>query len=279
MIYFLPILILVILFSWAAWKNTKHIQNQRRETQLGLKQLSATRQLLEHLPQHRGSANALLNGDTSFQNKVVELQNSIQHDIDNINTSLNSHANNPALQDRWAHIQSNWYSLRKTLNSLSPAASFEHHTSLIAELIYLIQDICDRSQLSNNSKHKASATLCFHQLPNVIELCGQARGIGTGVAAQGHTTTATHIKLSFLQQHLHTSLEKINQHLQHKHHDIDSQLITQCCNKTQHFLDTLDKKILTPDKIDLKASDFFDQGSAAIAANLTIIDSFISRNR
>ncbi len=265
-----PLMLLAIVYLWCLYTRKKAAMTSRARSSHGIKLLALLRTLLEHIPQHRGSANALLNGDSNFRNKVSDLQKAIQSDIQNVNHAFTNQT--PSLIDRWQHIKSAWGNLIHKLNTLSPEESFEIHSDIINQLIYLMQDISNLCLSNSSSKTQETANLCFHQLPIVIELCGQARGIGMGAIAHGKPTTATRIKLTFLHERLASELKAIaGQH--------SSEFDQTSQTNTHHFLTTIKQEILDSEKTSITPTAYFEQGSKAIMAGLSIMDRFITSQK
>jgi methyl-accepting chemotaxis protein len=156
------------------------------------------RRLLESLPQHRGMANALLQGDESFRPKLTALQAQIDQDMELL-------AQRVAAGDCWGvavrvhRIQGAWSFITQQVNGFEPAESFARHTALVSEVLYLINDVADAAgllALTGDSSRLIDAAI--NTLPQVTETLGQARGMGTGVAARGKCGTDMRVKLRYL---------------------------------------------------------------------------------
>jgi len=249
-----------------------------RQMAQGLRYINFIEKILEHLPQHRGMANAFLNGDKGFLEKMTEIQQILEQDVKKIDHYNAQHTVHNDLRERWQTIKNGWNTLKNRIQSLSASESFELHSALIGEVLYLISDTADRTNLSNHPdlRVRQIIQITFNLLPPIIENIGQARGIGSGAAARGTLLTAIRIKLEFLHQRLiatasnaYTTIERC---IQDSSSQIDRDNIARSQHQTEQFLGTMANRVLG-EKITISASDFFSEGSSAFNSNLTLLGS------
>ena len=73
-IFLIPLgILLTVLFT----NLNKNIQFDEQEIR-GVEYIAAVRQILEHIPQHRGMTAAYLNGDHSFETKIINKREQIK---------------------------------------------------------------------------------------------------------------------------------------------------------------------------------------------------------
>ncbi|MBI3771120.1 MAG: nitrate- and nitrite sensing domain-containing protein [Gammaproteobacteria bacterium] len=265
-----------IIFLWRQRQQVVYLETIIR----GMSHVELARNLLEHLPQHRGMANALLNGDKSFQEKACTMQSTIDRDLEALKTAISSNAGQSVINTHQTQLETGWKSLKSDLKGLSAASSFERHTALITQVIYLISDIADEMRITaypdETMRPIVHANLMV--LPTMVEISGQARGIGAGVAAKGKITTALRIKIKFLHEHLNTALldahrtieTSLNRVKDKLHFDLSSLQASRTA--TQRLLDTIKDQLLKEEAISISASDYFAIGSAAFDNNLRLFD-------
>lgn len=246
----------------------------------GLNDVALARKLLEHLPQHRGMANALLNGDKSFQDKINAMQAAIDHDFEALNNTIGRNSAHSAIGSQHTQLEAGWKRLKSELRGLTAAQSFERHTALINQVLYFINDIADETKITaypDQNMHpivRANLTV----LPAMVEICGQARGIGTGAAALGKTTTAIRIKITFLHERLNSALSSAHRTIEASLDRVkdrfrfDLSSLQSSRTSTQRLLDTIAEHFLKEERISISASDYFAIGSAAFDSNLRLFD-------
>jgi len=264
--------ILCIAAGFCLYYHHRRAQAQLREMRLGILFLEHATQLLQHLPQHRGMANALLNGDESFRTKLDEMRNQVDHDAEQLDQLCHDQPIADQTVNDWQGVKSDWQALRQRIHQLSPGESFEQHTVLINRLLYLISDACDQMKLSSHPDHTIRQLVDsgFNQLPLIIERIGQARGIGSGAAAKGRLLTAVRIKLRFLHKNLEQGIHHTYQHLRQQTAELDSAKLEAPHRLSQQFLATLDGKLLGP-HVTINAADFFEAGTSALNNNLQLM--------
>ncbi len=265
-------------FLFRAHSNLK--RTQQRYHYLNL--IQPLRQLFEHLPQHRGSANALLQGDTSFKTKLDQLRQQIDNDLHTL-TPLFDAINDDTLQAKWTDIGDRWKALRSTVTELSAAESFQHHTRLITKTTHLIGDVANQHLESSEgceTLHSTLSDILFNQLLFTIEFIARARGVGTAAASQQRLSTAHRVQLGFL----HTKIEESTSlalkrltPLLARHPQLATKriLLEESQQAAQRFANLLKSELLDAPKIAIAPNHYFDSGSAAIGKNLTLFDEIL----
>lgn len=270
----MTIIYLLMIFIVAAVINLFHLMSQahkQKEIRSALQIIKTLRQLIENIPKHRGMANALLQGDESFRSKLDPLKKEISTTflhLKNHCTNLASANISNTVDDsivKWNYIADKFY-------SLSPAKSFELHSDLIENVLFLMEDIARDFDLDN--KNNSYINLLTQKLPLLTETLGQARGIGTGVAAKQTCDVATRVKLKFL----HSRIKEIilNQsNLLDKNDPHIFKTINQSQGKTKIFLDMLHNELIASRQISIKSDEYYSQATEAIASNFTLFDELL----
>lgn len=281
MIFSVTLILVLIIATLCLWVMQKR---QAVEHMLlmehGLCYLRQVCKILEHLPQHRGMASAFLNGDQGFKAKMLAMQGHIGADIEAIDQCMLGHPLPRTLTLRWEKIKRSWSSLQEEVSNISPNDSFERHTALITEVLNLISDCADDMRISAHPDPDLQnmARTTFNLLPTMIEVTGQARGIGTGAAAQGKVLTPVRIKLQFLHHRLSDTLtvsrQSIDACLNSAAMDsrIESGTISQGFSDTQAFLDTIAQNMLSTGTTQISAEEYFARGSRAFDSNIRLFN-------
>lgn len=170
------------------------------------KTLHACRSLLAlvaHFQQHRGMSSALLAGDQAFRirldGKAREIEALIP-DLREVAREEGSRAHPCLTQNDLSLFQFHWGELREKLNGLSVEQSIAQHSFLVDQLLQwlaalgesrlevLLADRCARGLVRNYAS----------RLPALTECLGQARALGTSVAARRGCSAVARVRLMFL---------------------------------------------------------------------------------
>jgi methyl-accepting chemotaxis protein len=248
------------------------------------------RGLLELFPKHRGMANAFLKGDDSFRPSMEKLQREVD-------TKLLSMRQLIAERGDWSErhllqpIERQWQSIKESVFNMPATKSFALHTQLISLVIERMEDdSLELEAFAQNYGHlKSLITLLTRELPHVVESIGQARGIGTGVAAQRSSTVANRVNMKFLHGN---TLSIINNKLVpvrsvlHQFHSIEDhgvkdhgmeEFIDSTVSSAQNFLNLLHSELIDTAHPTVSPETFYQQGTAAIDAGFRLFDQLFPR--
>ncbi len=230
-------------------------------------------QLLESIPQHRGMSNALLQGNQAFKDQCHAHQQKIDQQLQQISQEHPELVDHPA----YLEITACWSKITRSFSSLSAPDSFSKHTHVISKLLELISDIGSQTKLSNSPAQPLRGLLeiGINILPHVTEALGQARGIGTGAAAQAKLTTQSRSKLSYL--HKKASLTCSNTAAILANQQVKSSALnfSLCQKSIGLFLNTLDRELLSAKVIQIKSEHYFAIASDAIGLSFKQLHSLM----
>jgi methyl-accepting chemotaxis protein len=266
-----------ILFAGYFLQHTRHAHAQaalRRKQ--GMADVVMLRRILELMPQHRGMANALLQGDESFRSKLGQLQGEIDGVMRPL-AALSAGADPWSVAARVARIQDGWSLIKQQLASFAPAESFARHTSLITEILYLINDVADAAGLLGGDADARLIDAAVNQLPMVTETLGQARGMGTGVAARGKCTPDMRVKLRYLLDNTRQVSADVAQGMRATLQS-DASLkaraetaLEDSQRATQAFLTLLETRIINA-RVDIEPTEYYAAGTEAIQHSFALLD-------
>lgn len=183
------------------------------------KTLAACRSLLAlvgHLQQHRGMSSALLAGDQGFGSRLDAKGREIEALIPALREVAKAECTraHPCLTPNDLSLfQHNWGQLRQKLAGLSVEQSIAQHSFLIDQLLQwlaalgesrvelLLVDRCGRGLVRNYAS----------RLPALTECLGQARALGTSVAARRGCSAVARVRLMFLVARAETLLSQANE--------------------------------------------------------------------
>lgn len=154
-------------------------QNARQQQAQGVLWLQALRTLITHIQRHRGLSAGVLAGDLSLQSKLADTQLQVSRDFVQISGVGEWIKHNPS----WQGITQHWARLAGNVLMLSVPRCLDQHNRLIKNILVLIDEIALVHYLQNASNSKSNI---WRDLLTLAEYIGQARAIGTALAAQNH---------------------------------------------------------------------------------------------
>ena len=258
---FLLLLTVILLAIKKPWYNPA-----RRAD--GLLLLQGLRQLLEHLQQHRGLSTGYLGGDHSLKGKVDQIRATIHSDQNNLDaSSLSCH-------ERWESFTDHWSRLEHSALSLPVSDNIKQHNQLIANLLQLIEDIAARHSLLFVTQPGDGVGTLWRELLYTTEWLGQARALGTGIAAAGQSTGVERIRLGFLCERIralstiaHTDLKGHNQS--------GLRSLQEAGQTVSMVLAVIETEFLSAASPQLAATAYFDQATKAIGAQFAVVDEML----
>ncbi len=177
---------------------TRRRRIRRRENQQrGLRSLEAMRLLLDLLQQHRGVSTGYLNGGRTLLAQINQLQARI---TDARGRIIAVHGRIEG-DERWFALSEHWSGLSTKFETLSTTNNLRQHNQLIQNLLYLIDDIAQETDLLLLKTADGQPLMpAWRELLIAAECVGQARAVGTGALAAGQCDTVTRIRLNYLYQ-------------------------------------------------------------------------------
>ena len=189
----------VVTYELVASVNKLGIEFARKELR-GTEYFHPLLNLLKLCQQHRDLAGGFLSGDTSLKDRLAAAETEIDKAIEAVDATdqrLNAVLDTTK---KWSPLKAACRQVVDKTRKLSVAESFEHHNKFIAELIGLIAQVGDASNLTldpDMDSYYLMDVLIFKG-PELSELLGQARALGTGAAAAGTLTPEQLDRLSNL---------------------------------------------------------------------------------
>lgn len=240
-------------------------------------------QLLMQMQLHRGMANTFLNGDKSFEARMLERRAHIQTLLAQIETLPGRPVLEIAGFDRYSISSwvNDWQDLADRLGEFTPSQSMLRHTTLIATLLTWLRGMGESglglARTSNQQQHERSIVLFCDRLPALAETLGLARGLGAGLAASGTVTAVSRVRLAYLAGRINTLMQDTRLLSKPAADEGASGKNTQQCmqllnGKVSALLDTLQNDIIACDRMRVSAATYFTSATAAIEAVFAYTD-------
>lgn len=237
---------------------------RKRHIHGNIEQLQVLRSLLADLQRHRGLSTGLLSGDKSLRAEVTATGDRLDRSIARAQAFDTTHA------DTWQAIFRQWQTLRN-VQGRDAADNLLAHNMIIRDTIFLIEDIYVDEDLSADKEELSYLVCIWHEVVQTAEWSGQARALGTGIAAAQQSSAAQRVRLRFLHQKISDLSEVAFNNLTHRFSDVKK--LTTCREAVDRFLLCLESNLLTSEKPDIEAKHYFDQATAAINELFGLVDS------
>lgn len=202
-------------------------RKKRQATQLfarGIEYIKLLRSLLTYVQQHRGLTTGFINGNLAAKPEIEALDVRIKRIMADVETTGDWMAENV----KWSSLVDHWTRLGMSYLQGDAEKNFKQHNILIANLLYLIDDVADAHHLSKLTGDVMDTD--WRYLLSIAEYIGQARALGTGVAAKGECSSVLRIQLNHLRNKIASSVdaswpEKSRTEIHYLLRCIESQLI------------------------------------------------------
>lgn len=193
---FLVLLCVVMI----VWRRGSVLSSRQKMRQSGLQHITTLRQLLAAIQQHRGITNGVLCGDDKLQSRLPALQRDINHHLQTL-TNLDEVVRSTS---SWRSVEDKWPKARTEFKLWSAEQNLFNHNLLLASVLESVEECAQHYRLTELlQKEGESIALLWNDLLRVAECIGQARALGTGVAAKSACSSVERIRLKYLHQSIH----------------------------------------------------------------------------
>jgi len=179
-------------------------QRKKREEKLfrtGISYLKNLRTLLTHIQQHRGLTNGFLSGNLSAEAEIQHLETLIKKEIGDVR-AIDDWINQ---NSKWESILDHWARLNANFKITDAESNLKQHNLLIANLLYLIDDLAYAHHLGKLGLVGATDT-DWRNLLSIAEFVGQARALGMGAVSKGYCSSVLRIQLNHLRVKIEASI-------------------------------------------------------------------------
>ncbi len=184
----MALLVVVALLATASLLNLTNDKIAFAEKELlGVEYIDRVQPLLQYLPEHRGLAAQLLNGNQDVQALLASKRDQVDKsiaDLQNLDIQLGEQLKT---SEKLRQIKTSWDNLKNQVSSLRPAESFARHSQLIDDVSSLIHQAGNYSNLvlDPNLDSFYLMDLLVFKISEVRETVATMRGLGAGAIASG----------------------------------------------------------------------------------------------
>jgi len=276
-------LLSIITVATLGWLFISQLQNDAHRTMLrvtSVPYLSAIRDVLEVLPQHRGLGNAWHHGHKNNATKLASLEQSIDASMSKL---LKIAAQSPLsnLESEAKSAERDWQSLKRTWKQDSAKQSFAQHSAVINELLTLSSDIFHQGDIVTDSSLDIIhlGEFMSETVLELNEFVGRIRGLGTGIATSAKITPDERDKILKMTVQAHSIEDALVEEIKHVIHAYNPKLAAALSQPNEdlaasgdEFFTNVNTNIIDTKIIKLDPEEYFKQGSQTISSALTLYD-------
>lgn len=222
----------------------------------GIEYIKLLRSLLTFVQQHRGLTTGFINGNLAVKTEIGALAIKIKRTMADLDSAGSWMRDNI----KWSSLVDHWTRLGMIYLQGDTDKNFKQHNIFIANLLYLIDDVADVHHLSKITGDAMDTD--WRYLLSIAEYIGQARALGTGVAAKGECSSVLRIQLNHLRNKIASS--------------VDSSWPDKSRSEIQQLLRCIETQLVV-DRPSIQAGDYFTLATRCIEHVLDQFDRQIDR--
>lgn len=249
------------------------LRQKQARIQTNIRQLVLLRTLLADLQRHRGLSHAVLCGDTSMSRDLANMRQQLDRHIRDAQT-LSSNQ-----REAWNSLIDHWSRLREG-HSADPANNLAQHHLIIRNSIFLMEDVASEVDLSEGRAALAYLPCIWREVVQAAEWAGQARALGTGIAAAGQSNVEQRVRLRFLYQKIQlladTAFATLHRHTA-EHPQRDAFRLAQREQVVTSFLHCIEQELLGQEQPHIAAKSYFQRATQAIDELLALVDTALAQ--
>jgi len=171
----------------------KRKKTEEKLFRTGITYLKKLRSLLTYIQQHRGLTNSYLSGNLAVEAEIERIEVLIKKEIADLHSVEGWIKEN----SKWDSIVDHWLRIGAHYKTVDAEVNLKQHNNLIANLLYLIDDLAYAHHLGKLGLIEATDAN-WRNLLFIAEYIGQARALGMGVVSKGFCTSVLRIQLNHL---------------------------------------------------------------------------------
>ncbi len=246
----------------------------------GLAYINAIRQPIEQIQQHRGLTSAFLNGADNFRDRIMSKRVDVDQKMAALLAVDKELGSALGTAGKLSPLMQKWETIKASSMNQDAAVAAKAHTELLAELIGLMGSIADASDITLDSKLDTYylADAVVNTLINLTENMGQARAVGSGVAAQGAHTQHSFVRLSVLANSINAYAKRSDVGLDaaiNANKAIGGKLTAAVASNSRAIAEMqalLEKVLQDPEQVTVDEKTVFDTATVAISGSYQLYD-------
>lgn len=225
------------------------------------------RGLIAGLQRHRGLSNGVLCGDAGMSQELAATRQLLDQQIRAAGELDGSHG------DAWNSLIDHWSRLREGRGGDAANNLAQHHL-LIRNAIFLMEDVASEVDLSEGRAGLGYLPCIWREVVQAAEWAGQARALGTGIAAAGSSSAEQRVRLRFLYQKIEQLAGAAFASLQPQH---ELFRLAQRQRVIADFLRCIEQELLGQERPAIAARTYFQHATQAIDELLAVVDTALQQ--
>jgi len=267
----LPLLLVTALVSLILLFHGLHRRRQRQKRQhiqLNIRQLALLRALISGFQRHRGLSNGVLCGDTSLNQDLATARQGLDQHIQAAQAFDSTH------RAAWNSLIDHWSRMREGRSS-DRANNLAQHHLIIRNSIFLMEDVASEIDLTEGRAELGYLPCIWREVVQAAEWAGQARALGTGIAAVGQSSAEQRVRMRFLYQKIElladTAFATLQRHAT-DHPQADVFRLQHRKQRVADFLRCTKEELLDQEQPLIAAKTYFQRATQAIDELLALVD-------
>lgn len=254
----------------------KFLENEKT----GVTYLQSARLPLQYIQQHRGMTAAYLNGASEFKPRIMSKRQEVDKYLTQLQKTESELGEALKTTGSTSNLKQQWESIKA--NSLNQTASeaIKAHSKLVADILTLMTTVADSSEItldpSLDTYYMGAALVS--SLPNLMENMGQARAVGSSIAAKGEFTQKSYVKISVLLSNIENYATQLKSGLAAAvaenptiKRDLGS-MIDANNKAVAEMKHLLEDELIKPEKITISSEKVFSTATTAINGSYKLFD-------
>ena len=246
----------------------------------GVTYLQSARMPMQYIQQHRGMTAAYLNGASEFKSRIMSKRRDVDKYLAQLQQTENELGEVLQTKGSTGKLVRQWETIKA--NSLNQKASeaIKAHSKLVADILTLMVKVADNSEITLDPKldsYYVGAAL-VSSLPNLMENMGQARAVGSSIAAKGEFSQESYVKISVLLSNINNYATQLAAGLAAAvaENDVikrDLGRMIEANNKAvSEMKHLLQDELIKPEKITISSDKVFNTATHAINGSYKLFD-------
>jgi len=243
-------------------------RQKRQHIQLNIRQLALLRALISGFQRHRGLSNGVLCGDASLSQDLATARQGLDQHIHVAQSFDSTH------RAAWNSLIDHWSRLREGRSSDRANNLLQHHL-IIRNSIFLMEDVASEIDLTEGRAELGYLPCIWREVVQAAEWAGQARALGTGIAAAGQSSAEQRVRMRFLYQKIElladTAFATLQRHAT-DHPQTDAFRLPHRKQSVEDFLRCTKEELLDQEQPAIAAKTYFQRATQAIDELLALVD-------